>query len=639
MRPMRRGVRPLTWPTALTALALLAATTAQAQAQALATAPAPSAPVVRDEASPEEVTWALEIEAPEPLRALLQRHLDLSRYLASPETAQVPRTELMRLRQAAPAQARALLETEGRFGATVRTEATDHGERVPVVPGGPALPKIQLRLIVDPGPQTRVESARIEFEGALSLAADAGEARAQELQRQARESWALGPGQPFTQDGWSSAKGTTLALLRAQGHATAAWSGTVAQVDAAQAQARLFLVADSGPLYRFGEIRYEGLDHVRVDAVQALENFAPGDPLREQTLQEFQARLGRSSLFDTVAVQMEPDPALAEAMPVTVRLRERPLQQATLGLGVSDASGPRITLEHQHQRWFGWGWQARTRLQLAHTDRLAALDLTSHPHPGPYRNVAAALAQHAEASGLAVTTQSARLGRSKDDERLERLYYLEWQRVRTRVIDDGSVNDDTTALSLNVQWIWRDLDNALLPTRGTSLSLLTGAGQSYRATPRETGAFARATGRLTRYERLGPWYASARVQLGQVFARDAVAVPYTLLFRAGGDDSVRGYGSQDLGPVDADGAAVGGRVLAVASVEAGHPLRRGDPAFQGAVFVDAGNAEASWKGFNPLLGYGVGLRWRSPVGALRLDLAYGQQARRLRLHFSLGITY
>ncbi|MFM2348691.1 MAG: hypothetical protein RL654_3444, partial [Pseudomonadota bacterium] len=39
------------------------------------------------------------------------------------------------------------------------------------------------------------------------------------------------------------------------------------------------------------------------------------------------------------------------------------------------------------------------------------------------------------------------------------------------------------------------------------------------------------------------------------------------------------------------------------------------------------------------LGYGVGLRWRSPVGALRLDLAYGQQARRLRLHFSLGITY
>ena len=151
--------------------------------------------------------------------------------------------------------------------------------------------------------------------------------------------------------------------------------------------------------------------------------------------------------------------------------------------------------------------------------------------------------------------------------------------------------------------------------------------------------FARATGRLTRYERLGPWYASARVQLGQVFARDAVAVPYTLLFRAGGDDSVRGYGSQDLGPVDADGAAVGGRVLAVASVEAGHPLRRGDPAFQGAVFVDAGNAEASWKGFNPLLGYGVGLRWRSPVGALRLDLAYGQQARRLRLHFSLGITY
>ena len=61
MRPMRRGVRPLTWPTALTALALLATTAVQAQT------------------TPEEVTWALEIEAPEPLRALLQRQLDLSR--------------------------------------------------------------------------------------------------------------------------------------------------------------------------------------------------------------------------------------------------------------------------------------------------------------------------------------------------------------------------------------------------------------------------------------------------------------------------------------------------------------------------------------------------------------------------------
>lgn len=615
-------------------LTLLSLPGASAFAQALPSADEADAP-----AAAEDVTWTLDIEAPDALRALLQRHLDLSRYLAAPETAQVPRAELMRLRKAAPAQARALLETEGLFGAQVRTEAVDRGERTRVAPGERALPLVRLKLIVEPGAPTRVSAVRLEFEGALSLAADGGDAAAQALQQRARQSWSLGTGQVFTQDAWSGAKGATLGLLRAEGYATAAWSGTVAQVEAGQAQARLFLVADSGPLFRFGEVRYEGLDHVAPDAVQALENFAPGEPLREQTLQEFQARLTRSSLFDTVAVQMEPDPEQAGAMPVTVRLRERPLQQATLGLGVSDSTGPRVTLEHLHQRWMGLNWQGKTKLQLARTDRLLSLDLTSHPHPGPYRNVASVLAQHAEASGLAVTTQSARLGRSKDDERLERLYYLEWQRVRTRVIADGSISDDTPAVSANYQWVWRRLDDALLPTRGTSLSLQLGVGHSYRSTPREPGPFVRATGRLTRYDRLGDWYTTARVQLGHVLARDAVAVPYTLLFRTGGDDSVRGYASQSLGPTDASGNAVGGRALAVASVEAARPLRASNPALQGAVFIDAGHAEASWNGFNPVLGYGVGLRWRSPVGALRLDLAYGQRDRRLRLHFSLGITY
>jgi len=626
-------------PSACPAL-LLAALAALSPGLIRAQTPDPAAPAaMTPEDASEDVTWTLQVDAPDDLRALLLRHLDLSRYLASPETARVPRTELMRLRQAAPAQARALIETEGHFGATVRTEVIDRGEQAATAGPGTALPLVRLKLIVDAGPLTRVASARLEFEGPLSVAADAGDAPAQALQQQVRQDWSLSAGQVFTQDGWSSAKAGALSRLRTEGYATANWSGTVAQVDARQAQARLFLVADSGPLYRFGEIRYEGLDHVPLDAVQALENFAPGAPLREPTLQEFQARLTRSALFDTVAVQMEPDPELAAAMPVTVRLRERPLQQATFGVGVSDSTGPRVTLEHQHQRWMGLAWQGKTQLQLARTDRLLSLDLTSYPHPGPYRNVASALARHAEASGLAVTTQSARLGRSKDDERLERLYYLEWQRARTQVIDDGTVNDDTRAVSLNYQWVWRDLDSALLPTRGTSLSLLAGVGQSYQATPREPGPFTRFTGRLTRYDRLGSWYTTGRLQLGQVFARDAVAVPYTLLFRAGGDDSVRGYGNQDLGPVDAQGDAVGGRVLAVASLEAAHPLRRDDPAFQGAVFLDAGNATASWKGFTPALGYGVGLRWRSPVGALRLDLAYGQQVHRLRLHFSLGVTY
>jgi translocation and assembly module TamA len=378
---------------------------------------------------------------------------------------------------------------------------------------------------------------------------------------------------------------------------------------------------------------------VDAETVRALQTFSTGQPLREQPLLDYQDRLVKSALFDSVAIEMEPDPALAGAMPVVVRVRERSLQQATLGLGVSDNTGPRITLEHLHQRFLGFPWQARSKLQLGRTDQQASIDLTSHPLPGPYRNLLSASVGNTEASGLDVTSQRARIGRSKDDERLERLYYLEWQRSRTRSLSTGQTVDDTSAVSGNYQWIWRQLDHPLLPTQGLSLSLDTAVGHSF-ATVQRGGVFGRINGRLTHYATLGQsWYSTSRLQVGQVFSATDVAVPYTLLFRTGGDDSVRGYAYQSLGPRNAAGTAVGGRVVAVGSVELARPILRSMPALWGATFIDVGNAAPDWTSLDAALGYGVGLRWRSPVGALRMDLAYGQQVRKVRLHFSVGITF
>jgi translocation and assembly module TamA len=378
---------------------------------------------------------------------------------------------------------------------------------------------------------------------------------------------------------------------------------------------------------------------VDAETVLALQTFSTGQPLREQALLDYQDRLVKSALFDSVAIEMEPDPALAAAMPVVVKVRERSLQQATLGLGVSDNTGPRITLEHLHQRFLGFAWQAKSKLQLGRTDQQASIDLTSHPLPGPYRNLLSASVGNTEASGLDVTSQRARVGRSKDDERLERLYYLEWQRSRTRSLSTGQTVDDTSAVSGNYQWIWRQLDHPLLPTQGLSLSLDTALGHSF-ATVQRGGIFGRINGRLTHYATLGQsWYSTSRLQIGQVFSATDVAVPYTLLFRTGGDDSVRGYAYQSLGPRNAAGTAVGGRVVAVGSVELARPILRSMPALWGATFVDVGNSAPDWTSLDAALGYGIGLRWRSPVGALRMDLAYGQQVRKVRLHFSVGITF
>ncbi|HEY2187130.1 MAG TPA: BamA/TamA family outer membrane protein, partial [Caldimonas sp.] len=152
------------------------------------------------------------------------------------------------------------------------------------------------------------------------------------------------------------------------------------------------------------------------------------------------------------------------------------------------------------------------------------------------------------------------------------------------------------------------------------------------------GPFLRAYTRFNWYRPFGGWYANARVEAGQVFVHSRIAVPDTVLFRAGGDNSVRGYGYRTLGPT-VNGVVVGGRVLATGSIEFEHALTARLPALFGAVFTDVGSAADQWNELRPVVGVGVGLHYRSPVGPLRLDVAYGVHEDRFRLHLSVGVTF
>ena len=158
-------------------------------------------------------------------------------------------------------------------------------------------------------------------------------------------------------------------------------------------------------------------------------------------------------------------------------------------------------------------------------------------------------------------------------------------------------------------------------------------------TDARTGNFIRAYGRVTGYLPLGrSWYSQARLEVGQIYLREGMVVPESLKWRAGGDDSVRGYEYRSLGPL-VDGAVGGGTALLTGSAELARPISASMPSLWGAVFVDIGNAADSFGELDPVLGTGVGLRWRSPVGPLRLDLAYGREVSQWRLHFSIGIAF
>jgi translocation and assembly module TamA len=163
-------------------------------------------------------------------------------------------------------------------------------------------------------------------------------------------------------------------------------------------------------------------------------------------------------------------------------------------------------------------------------------------------------------------------------------------------------------------------------------------GQS-DGTDARAGTFVRAYGRITVYQPLGStWYSQVRLEVGQVFLREGMVVPESQKWRAGGDDSVRGYDYRSLGP-EVGGSVGGGTSVLTASLEVARPILSSMPSLWGALFVDAGNAANGFDELEPFVGAGVGLRWRSPVGPLRLDLAWGQEVRDWRLHFSVGIAF
>jgi translocation and assembly module TamA len=306
-------------------------------------------------------------------------------------------------------------------------------------------------------------------------------------------------------------------------------------------------------------------------------------------------------------------------------------------VGVSSDTGPRVSVEHLHRLLFGKPWQAKSKVQWGRDESVVQTDLTSHPRRGGKRWLAALqFARQVDADSSLTLSGRLRGGLQSEGDRLERTSYVEYQRAL--VYSNARVKlSEASAITATQQWLWRDLDNTILPTKGVTANLSAGLGQTF-STLNDRGLFGRAYGRLTWYRPLPlNWYATARAEAGLVLAQPGVSVPDTLLFKAGGDESVRGYAYRSLGDVQ-DGVTLGGRTLLTGSMEVAHPISDRFPSLWGALFTDVGDAATTWRELSPRWGYGAGLRWRSPVGALRLDAAYGQETHEYRFHFSVGIS-
>lgn len=550
------------------------------------------------------------LEAPDEVAALLEKYLVVLKSDHSQQLASF--NDRIALARRTRREAESLLATEGYFSPDIRLESAGNGD---------------WKVVVAPGPRAKVGSVKLNLREGSVL--DPGEA---EVQLDGlRKRWKLNAGDPFTQSAWDAGKGALLADLTRHEFAAARISSSLAKVDPEAAQVDLQVEVDPGPRFRFGEIDVRGLALYDSDLVRRYRPPEPGTPYDEDELLAFQTRLQNTPYFASAVVEIDREPAAAAATPIRILVGEAKPKRLSLGAGFSSNNGYRAEVAYRNANLFGRAWQLVSGLRIEQREMLAYADVFLPPDPAGYQDSFGALHERSDHEGLKVSREAFGVTRTYPWEKGEISLSVRYQRERTT--PDGNESTTQKALTGDLAVLWREVDDVLEPRRGfVAYGRVGGAAKAVLSTQN----FVRSYGRLQVFLPVAERdVLTLRGELGKTVASSRDGIPQDFLFRAGGSQSVRGYGYRSLG-VEDGGAIVGGRYLATMSAE--YTRWRPD-GFGYAAFVDAGNAVDEADEYRPLLGYGIGGRWKSPAGPLALDLAYGQDERRFRLHFAILVAF
>lgn len=484
-----------------------------------------------------------------------------------------------------------------------------------------------LNLRIEPGPRTQISQVSMHFTGALMP----------ETEALLRSEWALPVGAAFRQEDWTQAKQKVLSALLAADYPGARLLESLADVDAASASAKLSVRYDAGSRYRFGQVQVEGLQRYDRALIERYNReIKPGELYSRRKLEALQDSLQATPYFSAVRVELQPDGSSAEEdglvrAPVLITVRERAPHRFGLGLGSSSNTGHRAEVNVHTADLFSQALILDAGVRVEQKKQTAYADVFLPPDSQDRRHGLGVLSERSAIQGLRIHRNAVGVQTVKTRGRIEQRLSLNWQNEGRAA--DGASTETSRALVPDVQWTYRDLDDLLDPSRGLVLQGQLGGGSRAALSDQN---FVRAYLRWQQYFPVGS-HTSLLLgsELGYTLADSRQKIPQDYLFRAGGTGSVRGYAYQSLGVKEGE-AIVGGRYLGIAKAELTHWFGE---KWGVATFLDAGNAVDRLEDAHPLLGYGLGGRWRSPAGPIGVDVAYGQQNRKLHLHFSLSIPF
>lgn len=511
--------------------------------------------------------------------------------------------------KAAPDEARKALEPYGYYNPTIESSLEFHPQCW------------QASLTIDAGAPVRLRTVDLEI---------SGEATGDDAFQAVLKPTALTSGQTLQHRAYAGLKKNLQIVAADRGYLDAKFTSSKIDVWPEELVADVQLHLDSGPRYRIGAVSIDQTI-LNDDLVQRYFDLEPGALFDVEVLAKAQSDLSESAYFQSADVIADRDGATEDTIPINIVLSPAPRIEYTLGAGASTDNGPRLRAGYRQNRINRAGHRLVSDLEASSAVNGLSAEYRI-PLADPRRewfSIAGALASERVDS---FDNESQRLG-----VRWTRALSDTWLRTVSLDVNNESfnvANEASTVFTVvpTIAFDHKRADREVFPGQGYRLGLaLSGTDQALGSDT----AYVQLSVRARSIHSLGE---NTRIltllNIGTSWADEFSDLPPSVRFFAGGDESIRGFGYQSLGPKDDNDEVIGGTHLLVASIELERRLRGN---FYGALFVDAGNAFNDNQ-FDAEVGAGIGLKWRSPLGPIRLYLGYpvSDKDENVRLHLRLG---
>ena len=390
-------------------------------------------------------------------------------------------------------------------------------------------------------------------------------------------------------------------------------------VDSASKRVSVTYTLDPGPFCRFGDVTILGLEHIQPSYVRRRLLWTEGDPYDQRMVEKTRRELIASGLFSVVSITPERPAKPGAAAGMIIKVQERVRRSVTFGGGYDTGEGLEASTSWEHRNLFGGAQDLKTEATAGQSKNAVSLDYRRPDFWGVNQDLVASIGFDNEIlDAFHTIAQQVSLG-------------IDWRPRQTLEVqasimaDHARINEIVqsrtyTLVGLPVVFKWDNSDDPLSPTEGYRLDL---SGTPYLGALGSQLTFVQLQATGTTYRKLdsdAAYVLAAQTMLGATGGASLNAIPKDHRLYAGGGGSVRGFSFQKAGPQDIYSNSIGGRSLFETSLE----LRiRLNERFGLVPFTDIGSDyPSSLPNLSSLYeGFGLGLRYYSAIGPIRLDLA------------------